>query len=398
MQKNNASKTRRLRVAISVEHVRAWGRQVCEGIARYAGQSDTWSIDFLEDGITSACDVSLYDGFLCCITTRECAERLVATGRPVINLLTDISHPQTIHVGSSHVHCGQLAAQHFLTRHFKNFAFCGWEGLGFSCAREKAFSCELSRLGFDCHVYRSPRTSISRFIGRAVLREKLELPEDSHEIGTWLSLLQKPVAVFCANDMRAWQVNEICRRNSLVVPYNVAVLGADNDSIPCLLTSPTLSSIDTNTAEIGYRAAATLDEIFSGKRPSDDHSEILVQPRTVENRGSTAIFPVDPPYLSSALSYIHSHVQEGILASDVVRHVGCCYPTLENAFRDQLKTTVQQEIMGSRMERAEHLLRTTVLPVKEIAFMSGFKTQQYFSTCFRTRHGLSPFEWRKTNI
>ena len=389
---------RKFRIAVAVEHVRAWGRQVCEGIARYVGEDDTWSIDLFEDGVTGESDLSRYDGFICCVTTRECAERLVATGRPVIDLLTDIAHPRTIHVGSSHVHCGQLAAQHLLARHFRNFAFCGWDGLGFSQARERAFSEELVRQGFECRVYRSPRTSIRTYVGRSVLREKLELPADAQKIGTWLCRLPKPVAVFCANDMRAWQVNEICRRRFLDVPERVAILGADNDSIPCLLTTPSLSSVDTNTSEIGYQAAATLGAIFRGERTKADCSEVLVMPREVENRGSTAIFPVDPPYLAAALSYIHSHVEDGLLASDVVKRVGVSYATLENVFRDRLKTTVQREIMASRVERAEHLLRSSSLPMKEVAALSGFKTQQYFSACFRARHNLSPVDWRTNNV
>ena len=385
---------RAFRIAVSVEHVRAWGRQVCEGIARYVGQNGSWSIDLFEDGFTRDADISRYDGFLCCITTRECADRLVATERPVIDLLTDVAHPQTVHVGSSHVHCGRLAAQHLMARHFRNFAFCGWDGLGFSRAREKAFAEELARKGFDYHAYHSPRTSIHQYVGRSVLREKLELPEDFRKIDAWLRRLPKPVAIFCANDMRAWQINEICRRQAVRVPEVVAVLGADNDNIPCLLTTPSLSSVDTDTSEIGYQAAATLGAILVGKRSASDFSEVLVLPREVENRGSTAIFPVEPPYLAAALSYIHSHVEKGILASDVIRHVGVSYQTLANAFRDKLGTTVQKEIMESRMECAEHLLRSSSMSLKEVAAVSGFKTQQYFSSCFRAKYAVAPGEWR----
>lgn len=382
------------RIAVSVEHVRAWGRQVCEGIARYVGQNASCSIDLFEDGFARDADISRYDGFLCCITTRECADRLVATGRPVIDLLTDVAHPQTVHVGSSHVHCGRLAAQHLLARHFRKFAFCGWDGLRFSQSREKAFAEELARKGFDCHVYRSPRTSIRQYVGRFVLRERLELPADFQKIGAWLCRLPKPVAIFCANDMRAWQVNEICRRHAMRVPEDVAVLGADNDSIPCLLTTPSISSVDAGMSEIGYQAAATLGAILDGKRSATDFSEVLILPREVENRGSTAIFPVEPPYLAAALSYIHSHVEKGILASDVIRYVGISYQKLAVAFRDKLGTTVQKEIMESRLDCAEHLLRSTSMPLKEVAAVSGFKTQQYFSSCFRTKYAVTPGEWR----
>ena len=50
-----------------------------------------------------------------------------------------------------------------------------------------------------------------------------------------------------------------------------------------------------------------------------------------------------------------------------------------------------------KMQHAEKLIKTTNLPIKEIAFQTGFSTSSYFSTCFLKHFGISPAEFRKGN-
>ena len=39
------------RIAVSVEHVRGWGRRVCEGIASFARGCPDWTLTMFEDGV-----------------------------------------------------------------------------------------------------------------------------------------------------------------------------------------------------------------------------------------------------------------------------------------------------------------------------------------------------------
>ncbi len=47
-----------------------------------------------------------------------------------------------------------------------------------------------------------------------------------------------------------------------------------------------------------------------------------------------------------------------------------------------------------RLQRAFELLRTTLLPIKEIANSSGFRRANYFCRMVRQATGLTPQEWR----
>ena len=383
-----------VKIAVSVEHVRGWGRRVCEGIASFARTCPDWSLTMFEDGVPGRRELSRYGGFIWCVDNAWTAKKLVVTGRPVIDLVNDGKYPGTISVGANHIACGQLAVRYFISHRMVNFAFCGWEGLRFSMAREDAFTRMVEHCKYPCHVYRSPRRTMKEYIESSVQRERLMLPSDEVAIGRWLKSLPKPVGVFCANDLRAWQVNAICGKIGIAVPGQVAILGADNDSVPCLFSNPTLSSVDTDTFGTGYRAAETLHSILSGE--SVPASRLLVEPLGVESRDSTAVYPVEPPWLADALAYIRGNVSKRLLASDVAAHVGKCYVLVEKLFKNKLNTTIQKEIMSSRLEVAQHLLATTHRSLAETAKLSGFGSVQYFCLCFQKAFGRSPLSYRRS--
>ena len=384
------------KVAVSVEHVRGWGRKVCEGIASFARGCPDWTLAMFEDGVPDKRELSRYDGFIWCVDNAWTAKKLVATGRPVIDLVSDGKYPGTTCVGANHIACGQLAARHFITHRMTNFAFCGWEGLRFSMAREDAFVRTLKHNRYVCQVYRSPKRTMKDYVESSVQRERLVLPPDEEAIRKWLKALPKPAGVFCANDLRAWQVNEICRRGGIDVPRQVAILGADNDSVPCLFSNPTLSSVDTDTFGTGYRAAETLHTLLSDVRRPTNAEPVLIKPTGVESRNSTAVYPVDPPWLATALGHIRSNVAKGLTASDVAEVAGRSYVAVEKAFKQKLGTTIQKEIMASRLEVAQHCLLATHRPLAEIAKLSGFRSVQYLCLCFQKQFGCSPLAYRQS--
>ena len=180
------------------------------------------------------------------------------------------------------------------------------------------------------------------------------------------------------------------------MPRQVAILGADNDSVPCLFSNPTLSSVDTDTFGTGYRAAETLHAILSDVRHPTSAAPVLIRPVGIESRDSTAVFPVDSPWLATALGHIRGNVAKGLTASEVAEVVGRSYVAVEKAFKQKLGTTIQKEIMASRLETAQHLLAATHRPLAEIAKLSGFRSVQYLCLCFQKQFGCSPLAYRQS--
>lgn len=387
-------KRNQFRVGVSVEHIRQWGREICRGIAAYAQEHRSWSITLFERGMPTSAVLKGFDGFLWCVTKSSDAQKLTANGAPVVNLIDGYRFKGTIPVVGDAEKCGRMAARFFLKRRFRYLAFCGWGGLYFSDAREKYFRDELRRNDCDCIVYRSTGRNAAPDVEYSFLDDKLVLPGDADEIAAWVKELPKPIGVFCASDYRSWHLCEICTRLGIAVPKEVAILGVDNDPIPALMTAPTLSSIDKDTYRNGYAAAQILDDLMSGRRSKGETAPVLIPPRAIVARESTAVYPVNPPWLADALEFIHCNVARSITAVEVAERVALSYSTVENTFRKVLCTTVQKEIMSSRMEVAEQLLLTSDSPLAEIARRSGFKSPQYFTNAFNAVHKMPPSAWR----
>ncbi len=83
-------------------------------------------------------------------------------------------------------------------------------------------------------------------------------------IARWLHSLPKPIGVMACSDVRGQQVLSACGQYGLTVPEEVAVVASGNDAMVCELGYPALSSVDTNTRELGMAAAAALERMIAG--------------------------------------------------------------------------------------------------------------------------------------
>ena len=382
------------RVGLIVEHVRAWGRRVCEGVAAAAQGLENWELRMIEPRTTvRTADLRGFDGFVALVLDKTLAAALTATKRPVVDIYNGGFAEGFDVVDTDNIAVAQQAARHFITRKFANFAYCGFDGVCFSDARRDAFVRTLRLNHFSCSCYHAPPHAIRRFGEDVIRNERLVPGRDRRQLATWIRGLPKPVGIFCSHDLRAWQVLGVCRDLGLDVPHDVAILGVDDDALMCAFTVPRLSSIDPNAFEIGRIAVNTLADRF--RHPDRENVVVRVRPKDVTVRASTEIYPVDPPWLSDALVFIRRNVVRRTTAADVFSYLGRSHTVVESGFRRILGTTVQKEIMRSRIDEACHLLATTTLPMADVAARSGFSRVQYFYNAFTAERGCTPTEFRR---
>jgi len=314
--------------------------------------------------------------------------------RPVIDVFYDKPHDGFAIVKTNHARIGTLAAEHFTERRFKNFAFCGFGGGRFSDYCRAAFARAPSKHEETCSVYVPPKESRYNFNKQVLINEQISPASDARALWQWLKRLAKPVGVFCPNDLRAWQLLQVCHQHGVCVPREVAILGLDNDVLVCGLADPMISSIDPDTEAIGRCAASTLLDLLRNPQLAKRSLIRQVLPREVVCRASTEIYPVEPAWLSDALVFIGRHIGENLTASDIYRHVGLSHTQVDKVFRSKLGTSVQGEIAGMRLEKVQRLLLSTRLPLTEIAPLCGFSTPQYLIKSFSKKFSCSPAAWR----
>jgi AraC-like DNA-binding protein len=95
-------------------------------------------------------------------------------------------------------------------------------------------------------------------------------------------------------------------------------------------------------------------------------------------------------------AYLDAHYPSDVALSELAGmvHYSPCHLNL--LFRRQTGVPIRQYLLRRRMERAETLLRTARMEIKQVAYSTGFKDPLYFSRLFRRWKGASAREYRRS--
>ncbi|MBN1845549.1 MAG: DNA-binding transcriptional regulator, partial [Sedimentisphaerales bacterium] len=277
---------------------------------------------------------------------------------------------------------GAMAAGYLLERGFKNFAFCGYDELGWSRQRAEHFAGRLRRQGYEPQIYSQPAARSQRFWDY----EQPRLVE-------WLGGLTVPTGLMACTDDRAQQVIEACKIAGLHVPDDIAVMGVDDDKLLCNLCNPPITSVALAIERAGYEAAELLDRLMAGEAMAGQ--KIVVPPTHVVQRHSTDLLLVDDRDVARALRFIQQHCRQAIRVDDVADDVALSRRVLEKRFRRVLNHSILEMIRQARTERVAQMLLETNLSVSDIARATGYPSVKHVSRSFRKEKGMTPLAYRK---
>ncbi len=105
--------------------------------------------------------------------------------------------------------------------------------------------------------------------------------------------------------------------------------------------------------------------------------------------------PRDYLQLSQARQLIEEDPGHPHSLDSIAFEVGLSRTRLTAGFKRQYGTTVMEWLREARMREADRLLRSTNLPVAQIALETGFGTPSNFTYVFRKRFGETPREHRR---
>jgi len=384
------------KVLLMMETSRKYGRSILRGIAKYSRTHGPW-IFYRQAPFywgTNSKKATLkrllkldVDG----IVLREQREpgltdSILAMGLPVVVSPYRELFPGLHNIVSDDEGIGKMAAEYFLRRGFKQFAYCGF-GEMFYWSRERGmgFGKAVSQAGYETHhyAYEQPK---SRY-PHSWEKEQMILVD-------WLKKLPIPVALMACNDDRSQDVLEACKIAELNVPEQVAIMGLGNDDLVCDLATPPLSSIELGAEKGGYEAAATLDKLMRGQEVPDH--KIIVPTLYVVTRQSTDILKIDDPYVSQALQFIYRRARrDAIQVDDVLRAVPISRRSLYERFDRVLERPVHEEIKRVRVDQLARLLVTTNLSISQIASTFGCSDMKNLARYFKQAKGMSPLQYRK---
>ena len=93
--------------------------------------------------------------------------------------------------------------------------------------------------------------------------------------------------------------------------------------------------------------------------------------------------------------FLKKDLQKRYTIADLSEIFGINPTSLQESFKDIIGQTVDDFVKEIRMNRAADLLSDTSLSIGEIAHRLGYKNQGKFSSAFKQRQGIGPFEYRK---
>ena len=366
------------------------GRNELTGIFNYVNDGHDWSIRFVQDPGDingAALDAIVADGLDGIIVSPRVMtpqiEGLLNQPVPVVMIhCPDGTIPRhgTLYalLKNDDRAVGQTAAEHFLSKSkFRTYAFIPTPSpTNWSDERFAGFAEGLAQIGAAPVVWRQERGPLEDF----------------------LASLPKPAAVLGATDLEAINVLTACRKLKIDVPSRIAVLGVDDDEMMCEATKPPLSSVRTDDAGLGRRAAEVLDSLMSSKRVKPPKKPVLVPPVGVTERNSTRTVPPSGYIIQEALSFVRRHLTEGIGVDDVVKHLGASHSLVRERFRTVHGKSLRDVILDMRVKAAMSLLSRTKASVREIALKVGFSSDAHFVRYFKKKTSTTPTAYRSSRL
>ena len=359
-----------------------------KGVAHFERNHQLW-VGFLDDEARAERDPQWlrskrWDGVISRHTTPALVAACAEVKLPLVDLNDTDPFPGVPKIRPDNVGLGHLGAEHFIERGYQNFGFAGFSNNGWSRERRDGFIEALRLAGKACDVFDvNYPGDITPFW-------------DTQQIDAlvnWLGRMPRPVGIMACNDMRAQQVISAAHAAHILVPEEVAVLGANNEPIRCELAYPPLSSVSPNAFQSGYKAAEVLAGLMSRHRP--ESYDIRIEPVGVATRPSTDVLAIDDRSVTTALSYIRQKACAGLSVDDVVKAAHASRSQLEKKFRRYLGRSPQAEIRRVQVAKIKQLLVETDYPLKRIADMAGFEHVEYMSVVFKRLCGDSPGGFRK---
>ncbi len=373
------------RVAVLVDTSTDWGRRVITGVVSYVRGHERWQL-FIEPGGSEEHHLLppgwRGDGVIARISASRIANHLKMRNIPVVNVSgMQVPGAQFPRVANDVRMVAKMAAEYFVARGFKNFAYLSLLGFEPVAEQLEAFQAALKEAGFLCNVH-----SVKTHNGAPVVDWNTNI----HQLGEWLRSLPKPLAVLIWSGGR--EVIYAAKHAGLSVPEEVSVMSGSDDFL-CEISQVPISAVRVAAERIGYEAASQLDALMQGG--GDPNSSIYIPPSDVITRQSTDTLAISDRSLIQALTFIRENSEKPIQVRETASQAGVSRRVLERRFKEVLGSSPAEHIRRSHLDRAKRLLAETNLAMPEVAEAAGFGSPAYMSFVFRKELGTTPLRYRR---
>ena len=297
-------------------------------------------------------------------------------GKPLVRLMDDRPDRRWCCVDTDHEATGRIGAVHLLEQGFTQFAFVGLD-IRWCLQRMNGFCGEIARAGYECSTTIFDPTEETGGVHDGLIRYIEELP--------------KPVAVMAGLDRTAEIIEAACNELGLVVPAEVAILGADNEV--SRYSEAGISTVACHYQGIADTALGLLDDMAAGNSTAGRVK--LVEPLGVVKRCSTERLIETDELVARALRFLQSRPPHELSVEALYEQLNVSARTVRRHFARSLGFSPQHEIQRLRLRAVKEMLRTTDLPLVDISVRAGYDYMSNMCHAFKNVFSMTPTEYRR---
>lgn len=387
------------RVLMMTDFSESYANKLLSGIMRYSHEHEPWTVCKVPLSLRDSGRMQELVNF----ATRWKADAVIGqfrSGDPVegfldrgiITLAQDFQQrfPNLINISGDYYLSGEMAADYFIEKGVRYFAFYGIPGMVWSEERLEGFSARIRERLPDATVSVHMKTSLQEIWWY-----------DTDSLTEWLAALPKPVAILGCDDNIAYQIIEAVTqvgREDMRIPDDILVMGVDNDASVCQMCSPQLSSINQEVEHAGYQAAALIDELlaFPPAERRSRYRDIIVKPSYITTRQSTDAYIHQNPYVSKVMYYVNENLGSRIKVESLVDLVPMSRRMLETTFARETGISLYQYIIRARVNRMKDLINAGHSPLQAADELGT--EYKIIARNFKNLTGMTPAEYAKKQL
>lgn len=349
------ARAERVRISLGIDFA-SLVPESCKGIVRTAARLG-WKLDDCAAG-------TAFDGTIRCLNGEMAIRVETASGTGVSSVSPDLAAT------------GVMAARHLLGLGMSDVFILDQGDAGMATLRE-SFLETCAAAGKSAQVIKAATGS----------------PTERAE--WWLRTLSElplPCAIMAGHDRHAVEVIAAAGHLGLKVPEEISVLGLGNHARFQQRSPVPFSSVDLNPEGVGRSAVLLLERLLGSRHADGLH--LLVAPKRVVERRSTATYACEFPGVAKAVLKIRSRYAEPLTVPSMARECGMSVRNLYRRYRAATGKTIGQDLMARRIEAAAELLRDENLKLDPIAAETGLGSAKNLCRLFKDTFGQTPGQWR----
>ena len=149
--------------------------------------------------------------------------------------------------------------------------------------------------------------------------------------------------------------------------------------------------------------AQLLDSIFTGCAADERPGEAQLSQMLHRMLGLLLLDDTSPAHAGSdriaeAIRYMNRHLFDELSVQEVAASVSLSSSHFSRQFKAKTGYSPYEYIILRRIDKAKYLLTSTPLSVKEIAYATGYNSEENFIHSFRSNVGIAPGLFRKYPI